>query len=193
MKFLAAAIIILLLSVSGGGVLTSFACVDLNSASQEELETLPGIGASKAADIIAYRPFNSWEDVDAVPGIGPATIEDIKPLCCPLGENPLPVLFQSMSAKKTRDGILIVFSAVSENMAGFYVFRSNQTKPLNSHIIKAKEGQADYRFVDETGKVTDVFHIGAVELNGVIVKSAPFKATIPQAVKAVTWAIIKKG
>ncbi len=58
--------------------------VDLNRASQAELETLPGIGPAKAADIIAWRqangPFTSPEQLDEVPGIGPATMSRLLPL-----------------------------------------------------------------------------------------------------------------
>ena len=175
--------------IFGSIINVSNACVDLNTASSEELITLPGIGASKAADLIAYRPYQTWDDVDAVPGIGPATIEDIKPFCCPLGDNPLPVVFQGLSARKTQNGIEISFSAISENIVGFYIYKSK--KPLNTRLIKAKEGKADYRFLDETGKVTDVFTVGAVELNGVIVKSAPFKPMTPTANQATTWAKVK--
>ena len=56
--------------------------LDLNSATQEELESLPGIGPSKAADIIAYRdehgPFPTVEDLANVTGIGDATVESLK-------------------------------------------------------------------------------------------------------------------
>jgi competence protein ComEA len=56
--------------------------VDINTANQAELETLPGIGPVLAADIIAYREtegdFITIEDLQKVPGIGPATFEKIQ-------------------------------------------------------------------------------------------------------------------
>lgn len=53
--------------------------LDLNQATQEELESLPGIGPSKAQGILAHReahgPFDSVEDLLEVDGIGPKTLE----------------------------------------------------------------------------------------------------------------------
>ncbi len=58
--------------------------IDINTASQEVLDTLPGIGPSLAASIIAYRqehgPFASVEEIQNVSGIGPAKFEKIKAL-----------------------------------------------------------------------------------------------------------------
>ena len=59
---------------SGGGL------VNINTASLELLTTLPGIGPAKAAAIIAERPFNSVEELERVPGIGPKTMETLRPL-----------------------------------------------------------------------------------------------------------------
>ena len=55
--------------------------LNLNTATQEELESLPGIGPSKATDILAYReangPFATLEDLANVTGIGESTVESL--------------------------------------------------------------------------------------------------------------------
>jgi competence protein ComEA len=57
--------------------------IDLNSADQTALEAVPGIGPVKAAAIIATRTelgaFASVEQLLEVSGIGPATLEAIRP------------------------------------------------------------------------------------------------------------------
>ena len=78
--------------VFGAGVRTGFAvprnpaspqksgaAVDLNSASEKDLEELPGVGAATAKKIIAGRPYSSVDGL-AKAGVSAATVKKITPL-----------------------------------------------------------------------------------------------------------------
>lgn len=58
--------------------------IDVNRASLAELDALPGIGPATAAAIVAHRdtngPFASVEDLEAVRGIGPAKLDALRGL-----------------------------------------------------------------------------------------------------------------
>jgi competence protein ComEA len=57
--------------------------LDLNTATAEQLDTLPGVGEVTANQIISYRaahPFRSVEDLRQVPGIGDRRFELLKDL-----------------------------------------------------------------------------------------------------------------
>ena len=62
------------------------ACVRLNTATETELQTLPGIGPALAKRIVTYRSthprLTSVDELDDVPGIGPSLIEKIRPGVC---------------------------------------------------------------------------------------------------------------
>lgn len=57
--------------------------INVNSATEQELVFLPGIGQSKAKAIIEYRqkngPFKTLSELERVPGIGKKTIEKLAP------------------------------------------------------------------------------------------------------------------
>ena len=60
----------------------AFAAVNLNTATQAELETLKGVGPAKAKMIIDDRtkngPFKSVDDLDRVKGFGMKSIEKLR-------------------------------------------------------------------------------------------------------------------
>ena len=61
--------------------------VHLNSATVEQLDTLPGVGPVTAQKIVDYREkhgaFSSVRELDAIPGIGPARLEQLTELVAP--------------------------------------------------------------------------------------------------------------
>lgn len=63
---------------------TTTAVVDVNTATADQLDALPGIGPSTAAAIVARRDeigrFVGYDDLLSVPGIGPAKVDALRGL-----------------------------------------------------------------------------------------------------------------
>lgn len=43
--------------------------VDLNSASEQQLEHVGGLGQERARRIVSERPFRNWDDLKRIPGL----------------------------------------------------------------------------------------------------------------------------
>jgi competence ComEA-like helix-hairpin-helix protein len=67
---------------------TGIFTVNVNAAGAAELSQLPGLGVITAQKIVDYRkangPFASHDDLLAVPGIGPVTLEAMRPHLRPI-------------------------------------------------------------------------------------------------------------
>lgn len=123
---------VLVLSLAG----TVFAAVDINSADESLLETLPGIGPGKAKDIVADRnangPFRSVDDLGRVKGIGDKTLANLREhvtvsaSAATVAKTPVGDARQTAAPaapeKRFPWGIVIVAVVVGGGIAGF-VFR----------------------------------------------------------------------
>ncbi len=87
-RVLAAALLLGLVAMaapawSAGTAAPSGVTVNINTASAEELQALPGIGEARAAQIVSLRKergaFRSVDELLEVRGIGPAMLERLRP------------------------------------------------------------------------------------------------------------------
>jgi competence ComEA-like helix-hairpin-helix protein len=67
------------ISERGKGSKSASGPIDVNTATPKELQSIKGIGPVIAERIVAGRPYKSVDDLIRVPGIGPATLEKIRP------------------------------------------------------------------------------------------------------------------
>ncbi|RIK80777.1 MAG: hypothetical protein DCC67_08900 [Planctomycetota bacterium] len=65
--------------------------VDVNRAEWPELVQLPGVGQTLAQRIVAERrqdgAFRDWDDLRRVSGLGPRTLQRIKPYLLPIPQD----------------------------------------------------------------------------------------------------------
>jgi competence protein ComEA len=138
------------------------AVVDLNSADVGTLRQLPGVGPHLAARIVEHRskqgPFGSVDDLRAVPGIGPATLERLRPVVSlsPDAEANLapgsPALPKSSGGKLSSGEQVDLNTATCEQLMGL----PGIGRVLAERIVQDREGQGPFRSVHELTRVRGI-------------------------------------
>ena len=136
---------------------------DLNSATKEELITIPGIGEKKAGDIISYREnsgFESKEDLMKVKGIGKKTYQKIESYFNDLGvvSNPAEKVQSQKEETKIEDKEIPDSLKVNINTADLEEFT----------ILKGigpKKAELIIEYRNKIGKFTDINQL--LEVKGI--------------------------
>lgn len=96
--------ILLAIAVFFAFISVSFAAVNLNTATKEELTSIKGVGPAKAQAIINYRQkngsFKSVDDLKNVKGFGDKSVEKIRASLSVSGETTLPAKDEPKPGKK---------------------------------------------------------------------------------------------
>lgn len=156
--------------------------LDLNVATAQELRQLPGVGAQLAQRIVDHRqrhgPFTKLTDLDAVHGIGPATIERLRQfvLVSQQGNNPsTPGTMQALrSGPKIAPG-----EPIDLNLA---TVQQLQTLPgigpaLAERIIADRQEHGNFKTVNDLTRIRGIKAKTVEKLAPFVKVAAPERST----------------
>lgn len=139
--------------------------VDINLASEREIALLPGVGSSLARAVVEWRnrngPFKSVDQLLLVPGIGPKTLERLRPL-----------VVARPRAKVERSGSSFpvdVNLATREELA----FLPGIGPSLAAEIVRWREEHGPFRSVEELTEVPGIGPRTLWRLKGLVKAGRP--------------------
>jgi competence protein ComEA len=153
--------------------------INVNTATAAELDSLPGIGPSKATAIVEYReangPFTSLNDLDKVSGIGPATLENLAALVtfeeggAPAGDAPAASESSSSSSSSASSSGAVDINTASasqlESMPGIGPSKATA-------IIEYREANGPFGSCSELSRVTGIGDATVANIASVCTASA---------------------
>jgi competence protein ComEA len=157
--------------------------VDLNAASAEELQTLPGIGEAYSKKIIDGRPYKSVEDLSKI-GIPAKTVDEIKPLVVVKAPAAEPAAKKRTTQKKAAP--VTPTAAVDLNTADLAAL---ETLPgIGPALAKSIIAGRPYKSVDELERVKGLgaAKIATLKEHVVVSSSAPTTPAEPPAAAEAT-------
>jgi competence protein ComEA len=145
--------------------------LELNRASRAELALIPGFGPSRAQGVDDYRrahgPFASIDDLRKVPGIGPKTLEKVRPwlfvdangAARPPAREPAEMEVRSASAPPTKNNkASALLAPVNVNSAGVTELQKlpGIGPKLAQRIVDERTLRGRFRSVDDLRRVSGI-------------------------------------
>ena len=108
--------------------------IDLNNATQKELESLPGIGEKLAQDIIDNRPYASVDDLLQIPRFGKSRLTKIRDLVTvePQQDSPATAAFRGRIPRKTSIALASAYSVQIWGLLFRAIFRGRARNTLDA-------------------------------------------------------------
>ncbi|PAA57345.1 hypothetical protein BOX15_Mlig001509g1 [Macrostomum lignano] len=136
--------------------LPKFELLELNSASEEQFMTLPGVNRTTAGNIVAYRrqigAFRRVEDLALVPGIGGDKLRLLRPEVCVRAGSPSP---QSAASPTSANGGAKPLALNSANL--FQLMRlPGVSQSTAESIIGERQRRGGFRSLDEVAALHGV-------------------------------------
>lgn len=178
--FFVIALVVLSMSIPGAFAKEAKALVDVNTASQKDLEGLKGVGAATAKKIIENRPYKSVDELSKA-GVSAKKIEALKPfVTVGPAAAPQPAKTETKPAKAPASSEKAAAKAVQAKApAGLVDLNTADQKTLESlpgvgpktaqEIIKGRP----YKSVDDLSKVKGISKGKMDTLKGMVTVSTP--------------------